>query len=418
MLMESSNHRWRMWAHPNRPYIYVRDLTDRNVRISQKPLRKDSLADCKLIFEKIERIGQGDWQEIETVETTSSWDKDYKEIIEYLSLRNKGSTNKNYISLLNNLKKNNIQQNSKAINKWLMEKRYGSKPFQTRLEFIRQLQKYHRNRYGEFPTWFTDEEYRALRMIHNDERKKLTKNRRKQDKVTERGIVSREIAEGYLDQHWNTYPWQCWCVAMMMCYGLRNHELFYIKKAKNKFIEVPGCLTKSTEDRIVWPAFPEWHERYKLFARFREHQDYLRSKRKPLIKSSTIAGKTYEIDDPQIYSDGVGDNNHALGEFITRNTLGVRYHTKEKRALPPLWVKSPKRGSKKPIAVNPYDLRHTFAVFMYTDPKFKKLKTAEECADAMGHSLQVHKQEYLLWLNQKEFNKSIIESHVHPLAAA
>ena len=80
---------------------------------------------------------------------------------------------------------------------------------------------------------------------------------------------------------------------MMMCYGLRNHEIWYIKKLENLFIEVPGRLTKSQEDRIVWPAFAEWDKRYGLFENFNKYKKFLRRKRKPEIKSLKDTNKRY-----------------------------------------------------------------------------------------------------------------------------
>ena len=179
---------------------------------------------------------------------------------------------------------------------------------------------------------------------------------------------------------------------------------------------VPGRLTKSREDRIVWPAFAEWDKRYGLFKNFKEYQNFLRRKRKPEIKSLKDTNKRYSIDDEMIYFDGIGNNNNELGEFITRNTFGVSYNRKVKglRAMPELLVTSPIKNSKKKIAVEPYDLRHTWAVFMHTDQKFKAMKSIEECAEAMGHGVEVHKKQYLLWLNKDDLNKAIIQSHKHP----
>ena len=300
----------------------------------------------------------------------------------------------------------------------MLEKEYGTKPFQIRLELIRQLQDFYRLNKGSYPSWFTAEQYHAQRSMHNDRRRQINKNHRQQDLRATRGIVSKEEAEEYLDTFNYEFPWQCWCIAMMMCYGLRNHELWYIKKLENLFIEVPGRLTKSQEDRIVWPAFAEWDKRYSLFENFNKYQNFLRAKRKPEIKSLKDTNKRYSIKDEMIYFDGIGNNNSDLGNYITRNTLGVSYNRKEKglRILPELMVKSPIKKSRQKISVEPYDLRHTWAVFMHTDPKFKAMKSIEECAEAMGHGVDVHKRQYLLWLDKDDLNKTIIKSHKHPYA--
>ena len=117
-----------------------------------------------------------------------------------------------------------------------------------------------------------------------------------------------------------------------------------------------------------------------------------------------------------IYLDGIGNNNHDLGNYITRNTFGVSYNRKEKglRILPELLVKSPIKNSRQKISVEPYDLRHTWAVFMHTDPRFIAMKSIEECAEAMGHGVDIHKRQYLLWLNKDDLNKTLIKSHKRP----
>ena len=53
---------------------------------------------------------------------------------------------------------------------------------------------------------------------------------------------------------------------------------------------------------------------------------------------------------------------------------------------------------------------------MHTDPRFKAMKSIEECAEAMGHGVDVHKRQYLLWLGKDNLNKTIIKSHKHPYA--
>lgn len=79
-------------------------------------------------------------------------------------------------------------------------------------------------------------------------------------------------------------------------------------------------------------------------------------------------------------------------------------------------VKAPIKKSREKISVKPYDLRHTCAVFMHTDQRFKAMKSIEECAEAMGHGVDVHKKQYLLWLDKEDLNKKIIQSHKHPYA--
>ena len=431
---KQENHRWRMIERNDRPYIYVRDTFNRSTRISLAPKRKDVYADCKIVWTQIEFIGQKDWEDNFIAENKiNAWTEDANAIQEFFKRKNKGSTNKNYLSLFKQLCEKEIPQTYKSISQWMLEKDIGTKPFQTRLEFLRQLQDFCRTRSGRYPAWFTDEQYQALRSLHNDQKKQKGKYQSAKDLTATRGIVSKEEAEQYLDANITEFPFQCWAIAMMMCYGLRNHELWYMKRLKNLFIEIPGTLTKSKTTRIVWPAFASWDKRYGLFENFTKYQSLLRRKRKPRIKSMTVADRTYSINDEEIYFDGIGDNNDELGEFLTRNTLGVNYENtrshllkggmkeygrngKIENGMPALLVKSPIKRSRKKIPVKPYDLRHTWAVFMHTDPHFRSMKSADECAEAMGHGLAVHKSKYLLWLNKDEMNKATIESHQHPYA--
>ena len=420
-LQKNRSFRWKIWTRSDRANIYVRDSDNRNRRISLKDKKVDNAEDCDFVWQKIISTGMGEWVENNITKRNSfTWECDYEAIAEFLDTNNKGSTNRNYLILLRNLQKENVPRTFKGILKWLIIKQYGTKPFVTRLDFLRQLQRFYRQRTGEYPSWFTYEKYMLQRQIHNEERKKLASNKKKQDAPV-RGIATREKAEQFLDANNEEYPWQCWAVAMMMCYGLRNHELWYIKKLPNLFVEVPGRLTKSPEDHQTWPAFAYWIEKYGLFKNFDEYQNLLRSKRKAIIRSITDPKKTYSIDDPEIYEDGKGHNNSDLGDYITRNTLGVKYNSVKNggsiRCMPDLLVKSPKKGSRAMIKVKPYDLRHTWAVTMATDPEFQRTKTLEECAEAMGHGVEVHRGKYLLWMDTASKNAAAIKSHVHPYAA-
>ena len=45
-----------------------------------------------------------------------------------------------------------------------------------------------------------------------------------------RGIPTKEEAETYFDSMPKEFELEKWCLAIQLCYGLRNHELFHIEK--------------------------------------------------------------------------------------------------------------------------------------------------------------------------------------------
>lgn len=73
-----------------------------------------------------------------------------------------------------------------------------------------------------------------------------------------------------------------WVYGMLLTYGLRNHEVFYLDTAaleegRSLFIQV---LEGKTGHRLVWPCFPEWIDEFDLRKKQlppvtgKEHEDY------------------------------------------------------------------------------------------------------------------------------------------------
>ncbi len=414
LFQKDMKYRWKLQKKSGSPSIFIRDSWEPSNRISLKPLRIDSLDDCQKVWDQVQLIGDQVWcSNYGQKEKHNPWKHESEKLRKYLNQRNKQSTNKNYFACLNELERRNIAQTKKAIKDWLYEREIGTKPFLTRLEFLRQLQNYYCSIAGNFPSWFTNDEYHLYRRFHNNDSKKQTKNLKDQQGIQARAIVTKETMEEYLDQNIEEFPWQCWSLAMMMAYGLRNHELWYIQKRRNSFISVPGILTKSPVDHLVWPAFQLWLEKYKLFENFETNQKYLRSKVKPIITSATKPSVFYEVTEKAAGWDGIGQNNDKLGEFITRRTLGnVRG---KPGPMPPLLADSTVTRGKK-IQARPYDLRHTWAVTMMSDPGFGHLSD-EKCAKAMGHGVDVHRKRYQLWANKKKIDEDFTDSFTHPYAA-
>lgn len=416
-------YRWKLYKRSGSPYIYVRDSFASDERITLKPLRKDDATDCQTAWNMVQETKDKDWPDkLETVKQDSYWVSHEADFTNFLNSRNKGSTNNEYFSLWRNLKRNEIKTTSKAIHKWLCEKTCGSKPFQKRLDFLKQVQIYIRKDEGKYPAWFTEDEYITQRGMHNEYRKRNVAKKKKKERHPPRAIVSKKQMEDYLHANIDEFPWQCWCLAMMMNYGLRNHELWYIKPLENLFLLIPGRLTKSPEDHQTWPAFADWDKKYNLFRDLEKYQNYLRSKIKPMITSATVTKVTYQVEDKAAYDNGIGQNNKKLGEYITRNTLGASFRTSAVRAtksrtsrMPPLLAKSTD-GLDQVIEATPYDLRHTWAVTMYSEPAFADIPV-EQCAAAMGHGVGVHKDKYLLWADNEKLKDEFIKNWKHPFAA-
>ena len=423
---KAHNYRWKLFIRTNSPYIYIRDSFKGDERNSLKPLRKDVQGDCQKAWQLVQQLKDSGYEEtvqLNQPNTKSSfWVDEFDSFKEFLKSKNKGSTNKDYLSLWKNLIKNKIPTTSKGIFAWLKDKTYGTSAFQKRLDFLRQVQLYIRKKDGVFPHWFVYEDYLTQRGMHNEYRKTSMSKKKKKEKYPPRAIVSKQSMEKYLDENMKDFPWQCWCLAMMMNYGLRNHELWYMKPMNNLFLLVPGRLTKANEDHIVWPAFADWDKKYHLFRDFAKYQTFLRNKSRPEIVSATRTDVSYEVEDEAAYENGVGMKNDKLGEFITRNTLGASFRTTNQRgrklrttAMPSLNAISTD-GSKKILDALPYDLRHTWAITMHTDPAFSHIPM-EKCAEAMGHGLEVHKDKYLLWTDTGKVAEQFIDGWEHPYAA-
>ena len=133
--------------------------------------------------------------------------------------------------------------------------------------------------------------------------------------------------------------WQ-YAYGLMACYGLRNHEIFFIDP--ESIAQAPGMIQVTegkTGARQVWPCYPEWWEQWELW-------------RYDLIPEVT------------------GRNNCEYGQ---------RLHQQFRRY-----------GLGRP-----YSLRHRWAVrtIEFGWP-------VELAARQMGHSLQVHTTTYHQWITE------------------
>lgn len=138
---------------------------------------------------------------------------------------------------------------------------------------------------------------------------------------------------------WTKIPNEDWrrAYGLMACYGLRNHELFYLD-----FSKMPVLLVldgSKTNFRRVWPLFPEWEQEWGLMG-----------------------------DLPHC----TGANNSALGHRVT---VAFRRYG---------------------VPFKPYDLRHAWAV-----RSLEFGLPVELAAQQMGHSVDVHCKTYHRWISEE-----------------
>lgn len=410
--------RWKLVHRADKNAIYIKDSFYKQglKRISLHPYRKDVASHCETIWEQIKKTGDKDWGiDFDTKSNQKkkiSWDDYFDQIVEFLKAKNKGTTNKNHFSQLRSLKIQDVAFRWNDVKKWLYEKEPGNKSFIHRIDTLRQIQLFFLQKEGDHPNWLPEIEIQKHRAHHNY----ITTSKKKGDQKTEgtriRAIVEMKVAEQYFHKHQEEYGWQCWALAMLMCYGLRPHELWFICKERKNWLYIPGRLTKSKEDHVVWPVFKHWIEEFKLFENFEKYQSFLRAKKRPVIVDRENKSITTNIEDPyllEMTKKWQTENNSELGRFVTQYSIG--WYKKGIRKMPELLGYVPsKRGTKTLIkqAAVPYDLRHTWAVTMATLPNFDV--SVEKCAKAMGHDTQTHINVYQRWMDQRKMMDIEIDS--------
>ena len=167
-------------------------------------------------------------------------------------------------------------------------------------------------------------------------------------KVQPRNIPDDETIVSVRDKMANQ-SWQ-WVYGMMVCYGLRNHEVFFAEISSQ-----PPYLVKVTEgktgERDVRPLYPEWVERWELWN----------------VKCPSVNG--------------------------THRDLGDRV------------LKAFKRQG---VPFSPYNLRHAYAIRASVVFKFP----VAVAAAMMGHSPEVHWRTYNRWINQEQYQR-VYDELVH-----
>ena len=421
--LKQGGYRWTICKPSNTPFIFVRDK-DTGRKITCKPLLNNVNSDIEQVIQSIIQTGDKEWSGLKTAEETTTkasvhtWQEVEKACKEDWPLRMKEGSTANLWSGLNDLKRNDIPRNFDAIQNWVTIKKLGSSACRNRLDSLKQINLALRasNPNKIEPTWLTEKDIDGLRKLHREtsnKQNKLTSGK----KLDIRGIPTKEEAEKYLDALWPKFKLEQWCLAMIMTYGLRNHELHWISQITDEniqegiqfgWVHVPGSWrTKSKYEHWVWPLYKSWVVRYGLKNRFEECQQQLHEISQPRIVSQHDPSKEWNPKDPT--DQGICMNNKSLGEWI-----GDRL-----RHVLPEWLATvpDARGQHQPESIEKqircYDLRHTWAITVATDPRFKSIDISQ-AALAMGHDVETHKNNYLRWVSKEEYRKRVMSSVILP----
>ena len=421
--LKQGGYRWTICKPSNTPFIFVRDK-DTGKKITCKPFLNNVNSDIEQVIQAIIETGDNEWNGINensdqlTKTILPSWAEIEKACKDDWPLRMKEGSTVNLWAGLNDLKRNDIPRNFDAIQNWVTIKKLGSSACRNRLDTIKQINLALRssNPNKIEPSWLNEKDIERLRKLHRETSKKQNKLTSGK-KVEIRGIPTQKEAEKYLDNLWPKYKLEQWCLAMLMNYGLRNHELHWVSNIteENKeegiqfgWVYVPGYWrTKSKYEHWVFPLYKSWIVRYGLKNRFEECQEQLHEIAKPKIISQHDPSKAWDSKDPT--DQGICMNNKKLGEFI-----GDRL-----RQVLPEWAASvpDARGQHQPETIEKqircYDLRHTYAIRLATDPRFKHVDISQ-AALAMGHDIETHKNHYLKWVSKEEYRKRVMSSIILP----
>tara|TARA_B100000212_G_C27366025_1_gene530365 strand:+ start:298 stop:1647 length:1350 start_codon:yes stop_codon:yes gene_type:complete len=422
----SYSDRYKVYENVRSPFIYLIDNYETNKRFSLKGLHHSNKEDCATALQILEVIGNNDFPFHLTIEELVKKIKDNEPLIlnensgydwetikvivnKHLVQTMKGSSARNMFSTLNRITKDKPVFEWSAILQWL--KKYHSveeRGFRNNLDGIEQIRLALNNQDGFEPEWLKKENLIEQRLLHNQAKSKLNRYASTSDLGDIRGIPTKKEAEKYLNEIKDEFPLQHWCLAMMLLYGLRNHELHHIEEITSDepekgnlygWVYVAGSWrTKSKFEHWTFPLYPEWIEKYQLKENFRKYQDELRKKAQMKIVSSLDKTKKWDGKNPK--DQGVCDNNEYLGNWITKQL---------KNNLPTWKARIPDaRGIEnkedKPQPIRPYDLRHTWAIRLATEKRWADVSDSD-AAQAMGHDVATHRKHYQRWISSEAIKR-------------
>jgi len=400
------------------PYIFIEDKTTKKLS-SLRPLRWEIIEDIEQAAEICYWCGNGSFpkslsidliirransgEKINQDEVVYDWDQVMDLLEEHLTKTMKASSAKNIRADIRNLRNAETPFIWKKVRAWIFQKDISSRPFKNRLDALEQLRLAISSKYGDEPEWLQRKDLVTLREQNNASRTKAKRYQPGQDLGGVRAIPTQKEAEIYLDGLDDEYELHRWCLAMMMCYGMRNHELWHCsllesdrshKSFKKGVVEIPGnWRTKSKFTHWTFPIFPTWINKYKLLDDFTIMQEQLHKRAKPRIMSAVDMSERWN---PSSKKDlGVCVNNDYLGNWIS----------KQLRETLPEWFASVPNAkgqfskSSTKETVKPYDLRHTWAVTLATNSKWSHIDE-NDAALAMGHNIEIHRKHYQRWISE------------------
>ena len=400
------------------PYIYLEDTKQRKYN-SLNPLQWEVIEDvtqaaeiCRFLkdspFPKgksiellVRQTNSG--EQFNSDEVIYNWDQVMDIVEEHLVKTMKASSAKNIRADIRNLRNAETPFIWKKVRAWIFQKDISSRPFKNRLDALEQLRLAISSKYGDEPEWLQRKDLVTLREQNNASRTKAKRYQPGQDLGGVRAIPTQKEAEQYFDGLSDEYELHRWCLAMMMCYGMRNHELWHCSLVesdpsspnyKKGLIMIPGnWRTKSKFKHWTFPIFPTWINKYKLLIDFEIMQTLLHKRAKPRIMSAVDMSQRWDKSSKKDL--GVCVNNDYLGNWISKQ---LNQNLPEWLAsVPNAKGKFVKSGEKE--TVKPYDLRHTWAVTLATDPKWSHIDE-NDAALCMGHNIDIHRKHYQRWISE------------------
>lgn len=151
-----------------------------------------------------------------------------------------------------------------------------------------------------------------------------------------------------------TNPGWRWVYGVLATYGLRPHEAFRIDfDLLRQGSNIVSVLKGKTSSRRVWPCYPEWFDQFNL--------TNVQLPNINLQRSNTAVG-------------------HSSSEYF-----------------------------QEKIPFHPYDLRHCWAVRTLEFGLDVSLAAAQ-----MGHSVQVHTEQYHAWISDRHHQRAFEMLMIHP----
>ena len=400
------------------PYIFIEDKTTKKLS-SLRPLRWEIIEDVEQAAKICYWCGSGVFpkslsidliirrsnseEKINQDEVVYDWDQVMDLVEEHLTKTMKASSAKNIRADIRNLRNAETPFLWKKVRTWLFEKELSSRPFKNRLDALEQLRLAISSKYGDEPEWLKRQDLTILREQNNASRTKAKRYQPGQDLGGVRAIPTQKEAETYLDGLDDQFELHRWCLAMMMCYGMRNHELWHCSilesdpknpNYKKGIIMIPGnWRTKSKFTHWTFPIFPTWINKYKLIKDFEIMQEQLHKRAKPRIMSAIDMSQRWDRSSKKDL--GVCFNNDYLGNWISKQLNQTL--PEWLASVPNAKGKFVKSGEKEPV--KPYDLRHTWAVTLATDSKWSHIDE-NDAALAMGHNIEIHRKHYQRWISE------------------